>query len=55
MNLCRFNYCTLGNHDFDGGTGILRTRMSEASFETICANIKNPKKENVLEILDHVI
>ena len=55
MNLCGFNYCTLGNHDFDGGAGILETRMSEASFETICANIKNPKNENILKISDHVV
>lgn len=55
LNLCGFDYCTLGNHDFDGGTNVLRTRMSEASFKIICANIKNPKKENVLEILDSVI
>ena len=55
LNLCGFNYCTLGNHDFDGGTNILKTRMSEASFEIICANIKNPKKEQILEISDYVI
>ena len=55
MNLCEFNYCTLGNHDFDGGTDSLKTRMSEASFEITCANIKNPASEDILKILDYVI
>ena len=55
LNLCGLNYCTLGNHDFDGGTNVLRARMSEASFGIICANIKNPKKEKILEISDYVI
>ena len=55
MNMCRFDYCTLGNHDFDGGTDSLKEQMSEASFEITCANIKNPKKENILKISDYVI
>ena len=55
LNLCRFNYCTLGNHDFDGGTNVLKARMSEALFEIICANIKNPKNEKILEISDYII
>jgi len=55
LNLCGFNYCTLGNHDFDGGTNLLKVRMSEALFEIICANIRNPKKEKILEISDYVM
>jgi len=55
LNLCRFNYCTLGNHDFDGGTNVLKARMSEALFEIICANIKNPKNKKILEISDYVV
>jgi len=55
LNLCGFNYCTLGNHDFDGGINSLKARMSEALFEITCANIKNPKKEKILEISDYVI
>jgi len=55
LNLCRFNFCTLGNHDFDGGTNVLKTRMSEALFEIICANIKNPKREDILKISDYVV
>ncbi|MDH3489004.1 MAG: bifunctional metallophosphatase/5'-nucleotidase [Nitrosopumilus sp.] len=54
LNLCRFNYCTLGNHDFEGGTNVLKTRMSEALFEIICVNIKNPKNKKILEISDYV-
>lgn len=55
MNLCGFSYCTLGNHDFDGGADVLKTRMSEALFEITCANIKNPTGEDILKISDHVI
>ena len=55
MNMCRFDYCTLGNHDFDGGIDSLKERTSEASFEITCANIKNPEKEDILKISDYVI
>jgi len=55
MNLCEFDCCTLGNHDFDGGAYSLKTRMSEASFEITCTNIKNPTREEILKISDHVI
>jgi len=55
MNMCGFNYCTLGNHDFDGGAEVLKARMSEALFGITCANIKNPEKEKILEISDHII
>ena len=55
LNLCGFNYCTLGNHDFDGGTESLQARMSEASFEIVCANIKISKTESNLKILDYMI
>ncbi|WP_316505498.1 metallophosphoesterase [Nitrosopumilus sp.] len=45
LNYCGFNYCTLGNHDFDGGVKSLKTRMSEAAFDIICANIKDSKRD----------
>ena len=55
LNLCKFNYCTLGNHDFDGGSESLKARMSEATFEIICANIKPSEVGDSPKILDYVI
>ncbi|WP_420545468.1 bifunctional metallophosphatase/5'-nucleotidase [Nitrosopumilus sp.] len=55
LNACGFDYCTLGNHDFDGGIESLKTNMSNASFEIICANIRNPKAKNSLKISDYSI
>ena len=55
LNFCKFDYCTLGNHDFDGGTKSLKANMSDASFEIICANIKDSKAKGGLKVLDHVI
>jgi len=55
LNICGFDYCTLGNHDFDGGIKFLKERMSEALFEIVCTNIKIPKKNNSLQISDYVI
>ena len=55
LNICGFDYCTLGNHDFDGGTKSLKERMSEALFEIVCANIKVPKKDNRFQISDYII
>ena len=54
MNLCRFDYCTLGNHDFEQGNEILYSRMSEANFDVICANIKD-SRNNDMRIKRHVI
>ena len=47
MNSCEFNYCTLGNHDFEQGNKTLYSRMSEASFEVICSNIKDSRNDNI--------
>jgi len=55
LNICEFDYCTLGNHDFDGGIKSLKERMSEALFEIVCTNIKTPKKDSSLQISDYVI
>ena len=55
LNACGFDYCTLGNHDFDGGIESLKANMSNASFEIICSNIRNPKVKNSLKISDYSI
>ena len=55
LNSCKFDYCTLGNHDFDGGVKSIKANMSIASFEIICANIRNSKAKNILKISSHVI
>jgi len=55
LNSCKFDYCTLGNHDFDGGAKSLKANMSVASFEIICANIKDSKAKDGLKISDYVI
>ena len=58
MNSCEFDYCTLGNHEFDQGNKILCSRISEANFEIICANIKESRNDNSnsrIKIRDYVI
>ena len=55
LNICGFDYCTLGNHDFDGGIKSLTERMTEAVFEIVCTNIKVPKKNNSLQISEFVV
>ena len=55
LNICGFDFCTLGNHDFDGGIKSLKERMSEALFEIVCTNIKVPKKNSSLKISDYMI
>lgn len=40
LNMCDFDYCTLGNHDFEGGIEILKRRLSEANFSVLCANLQ---------------
>ena len=54
MNSCKFDYCTLGNHDFEQGNMILYSRMSEANFDIICCNIKDSRNDNI-KIKDYVI
>ena len=55
LNLCGLDYCTLGNHDFDGVASSLRRNMSDASFEIICSNINDSKTKNSLGILNHMV
>lgn len=40
MNEMRFDAMALGNHEFDFGAGILRTRISEARFPVLGANVE---------------
>jgi 2',3'-cyclic-nucleotide 2'-phosphodiesterase (5'-nucleotidase family) len=54
LNACGFDYCTIGNHDFDEGARCLNARMAKATFGITCANIK-PKKNHRIKIRDHVI
>lgn len=43
LNECGLNYCTLGNHDFDGGFKVLRERIKESKFKYITTNLSGPK------------
>ncbi len=43
LNHCGLNYCTLGNHDFDGGLSILKKRILESKFQYITTNLLPPK------------
>ncbi|MDH3311871.1 MAG: bifunctional metallophosphatase/5'-nucleotidase [Nitrosopumilus sp.] len=51
LNECELNYCTLGNHDFDGGLKILKKRIKESKFKYIITNLQAPKEiaENILQ------
>lgn len=46
LNKCNFDYCTLGNHDFDGGIKVLKNRLSEARFGVLCANLQYQQKDD---------
>ncbi len=39
MNLTGFDVITLGNHEFDYGSIILKERMKQSEFDWICANV----------------
>ncbi|MDH3278352.1 MAG: 5'-nucleotidase C-terminal domain-containing protein [Nitrosopumilus sp.] len=43
LNQCGLNYCTLGNHDFDGGSKVLKKRIKESKFKYIITNLSTPK------------
>ncbi len=43
MNALDYDLGTLGNHEFDYGQKILKERLEQAEFETICANINSDK------------
>jgi len=51
LNQCGLNYCTLGNHDFDGGYEILKKRIGESKFKYIITNLQAPKNisKNILQ------
>jgi len=55
LNACGFNYCTIGNHDFDGGSKYLETRMADATFDVVCANIRSKKNIKSLRIREYAI
>jgi len=42
LNQCGLNYCTLGNHDFDGGHENLKKRINESKFKYIITNLHPP-------------
>ena len=50
LNQCGFDYCTLGNHEFDGGIEILKKRLSDAQFGVIATNLQNQNNEKIFEI-----
>ncbi len=41
MNRVGYDIAVLGNHEFDYGQNVLKKRLSEANFTTICANINS--------------
>ncbi|MBT8172774.1 MAG: metallophosphoesterase, partial [Nitrosopumilus sp.] len=43
LNQCRLDYCTLGNHDYDGGSKILEKRIHESKFKYLITNLIPPK------------
>ena len=45
MNDLGYEIGTLGNHEFDFGQKILRTRINDATFPIICANINSSQSE----------
>lgn len=51
LNQCGLNYCTLGNHDFDGGLKTLKKRIKESKFKYIFTNLSPPNQisENILQ------
>ena len=47
MNQLRYDVAALGNHDFDGGFDLLATRIRQADFPILCANV-NPDPQHEL-------
>ncbi|MCG8582248.1 MAG: bifunctional metallophosphatase/5'-nucleotidase [Bacteroidales bacterium] len=39
MNRIGFDISVLGNHEFDYGQNVLKSRMNQADFEWVCANV----------------
>lgn len=42
MNCLSYDAASLGNHDFDMGTGVLKKMLSAARFPVVTANVFNP-------------
>ncbi len=42
MNMLRYDVGALGNHDCDGGIGVLADRLRQADFPILCANMMFP-------------
>ena len=56
LNECGINYCTIGNHDFDGGIKYFQARLSEFRFDIVCANIELKKNvKNSVKFFNHII
>lgn len=45
MNLCGYDFVTLGNHDFNYGTGYLNTYLQALDATCVCQNIYAPNKK----------
>jgi 2',3'-cyclic-nucleotide 2'-phosphodiesterase / 3'-nucleotidase len=41
MNLCRYDYITLGNHDFNYGQSYLKEYINELDAVCVCENVKD--------------
>jgi 2',3'-cyclic-nucleotide 2'-phosphodiesterase / 3'-nucleotidase len=53
MNLCGYDYVTLGNHDFNYGLEYLGRYLNALNARCLCANIRD--RDGVLPILPYVI
>ncbi|MDD3237122.1 MAG: metallophosphoesterase [Candidatus Gastranaerophilales bacterium] len=47
LHKIKTDFVTLGNHEFDSGTDKLSNYLENASFETVCANIKLQENNNL--------
>ena len=48
MNTVKFDYFTLGNHEFDDGNSVLKTFLDELKIPVLSSNV-NPDKGSILE------
>lgn len=55
-NLLGIDYATLGNHEFDFGPDVLKTRMAESHFPWLAANVRDRKTGRAFENMpDYII
>ena len=52
MNLAGYDYCTLGNHEFDFTTAVMQENLSKANFKVLCANILNDDNNPIYQPYD---